>query len=110
MRAILTEVGQLRDQSPYSRLTIRPCSSPGIFVCRLVNLRQLEWVGERVPLRRTRIQAAHGTVPLKCACNTLPARPGIVYRSALGVQRGRPLPTSEPTDAMRIETAKLPQD
>ena len=44
-------------------------------------------VGERIPLTRTRIQAAHGTVPLKCACNTLPARPGIPYRPAPGVQR-----------------------
>src|SRR6266446_6372118 len=51
-------------------------------------------VGERIPLTRTRIQAAHGTVPLKCARNTPPARPGIPYRPALGVQRCRPLPTS----------------
>ncbi|MCU1339978.1 MAG: hypothetical protein JWO19_5559 [Bryobacterales bacterium] len=51
-------------------------------------------VGERIPLTRTRIQAAHGTVPLKCAGNTLPARPGILYGPALGVQRCRPLPTS----------------
>ncbi len=62
-------------------------------VCRLVNLRQLEWVGERVSLTRTRIQAAHGTVPLKCARTTLPAPPGILYRPALGVQRCRLLPT-----------------
>jgi len=58
------------------------------------NLRQLEWVGERVPLTRTRIQAAHGTVPLKCVGNTLPTRAGILCRPALGVQRCRLLPTS----------------
>src|SRR5258706_10576962 len=51
-------------------------------------------VGERVPLTRTRIQAAHGTVPLECARNTLPARPGILLRSALEEQRCLPAPTS----------------
>ena len=60
-----------------------PVSS--IFACHVVNLRQLKWVGETGPLTRTRIQAAQGTVPLKYARNTLPARPGILYRPALGV-------------------------
>jgi len=68
--------------------------SCAVFVCRLVNLLKLEWVGEKVTLTRTRIQAAHGTVPLKCAGNTRPARPGILYRPAPGVQRCRLLPTS----------------
>jgi len=51
-------------------------------------------LGEMIPLTTTRIQPARGTVPLKCARNAPPARPGIAYRPALGVQRCRPLPTS----------------
>src|SRR5258708_17653767 len=60
------------------------------------SLTLISWngVGERVPLTSTRIQAAHGTVPLKCARNTLPARPGILYRPALEEQRSLPAPTS----------------
>ncbi len=51
-------------------------------------------VGEGVPLPTPRIQVVHGTVPQKCARNTLPARSGILYRPALGELRCRPLPTS----------------
>src|SRR5216684_3196745 len=51
-------------------------------------------VGEGVPLPRPRIQVVHGTVPQKCARNTLPARSGILCRPALGELRCRPLPTS----------------
>src|SRR5205807_5958066 len=51
-------------------------------------------VGEEVPLPRPRIHLVHGTVPQKCARNTLPARSGILYRPALGELRCRPLPTS----------------
>ena len=62
---------------------------------------QWESVGERAPWTRTRIQAAQGTAPLKSSRNALPARPGILYRLALGVQRCRLLPTS----AMRAPEA-----
>src|SRR5579864_6207991 len=56
----------------------------------------LRWicVGEGVPLPRPRIQVVHGTVPQKCAGNTLLARSGILSRPALGELRCRPLPTS----------------
>jgi hypothetical protein len=66
--------------SPRVRLHI--VSRPGMFMCDFANLRQVDWLSEGVPLPRIRIRAAHGTVPLKCACNTLPARPGILYRPA----------------------------
>jgi len=46
------------------------------------NLKDWISVGEGVPLPRSRIQVVHGTVPQKCACNTLPARSGILYRPA----------------------------
>jgi hypothetical protein len=39
-----------------------------------------------VPLPRPRIQVVHGTVPQKCARNTLPARSGILCRPALGTR------------------------
>src|ERR1700687_3501389 len=51
-------------------------------------------VGEGVSFPRPRIQVVHGTVPPKCARNTLPAPSGILYHLALGVLRDRPLPTS----------------
>src|ERR1700730_5242153 len=51
-------------------------------------------VGEEVPLPRPRIQLVHGTVPQKCARNTLPARSGILYRPAIEGLRCHPLPTS----------------
>ncbi len=64
-----------------------------------------EWisVGEEVPLPRPRIQLVHGTVPQKCACNTLPARSGILYRPAIEGLRCRRLPTSS-TRAPRGDT------
>src|SRR4051794_21180235 len=51
-------------------------------------------VGEGVPLPRPRLPVVHGTVPPKCARNTLPARSGVLYRPALGELHDRPLPTS----------------
>src|SRR5580765_521734 len=51
-------------------------------------------VGEGVPLPRPRIQVVHGTVPQKCARNTLPARSGILYRPAIEGLRCHPQPTS----------------
>jgi hypothetical protein len=57
-------------------------------------VRWISSVGEGVPLPRPRIRVVHGTVPQKCACNTLPARSGILYRAALEELRCRPLPTS----------------
>src|SRR6202521_1069597 len=70
----------------------------------------LTGVGERVPLTRTRIQVAHGTVPLKCARNTLPARPGILYRPALqestlspGADFSNAPQRRDPTDVVAFE-------
>src|SRR5438552_15578742 len=51
-------------------------------------------VGEEVPLPRPRIQVVHGTVPQKCARNTLPARSGVLYRPAIEGLRYHPLLTS----------------
>src|SRR5437660_3167788 len=53
----------------------------------------LRWisVGEEVPLPRPRLQLVHGTVPQKCARNTLPARSGILYRPAIEGLRCHPL-------------------
>ena len=64
------------------------------FMCRFANLRQVDWLGEEAPLPRPRLQVVHGTVPPKCARNTLPARLGMLCRRALGELRDRPLPTS----------------
>src|SRR6266516_5892185 len=70
-------------------------SSLFLHLCRFV-LFFVKWisVGEGVPFPRSRIQVVHGTVPQKCARNTLPARSGILYRPVLGELRCRPLPTS----------------
>ena len=64
-------------------------------LCRFVSF-FVRWisVGEGVPLPRPRIQVVHGTVPQKCARNTLPARSGILYRPAIEGLRCHPLPTS----------------
>src|ERR1700676_2163890 len=51
-------------------------------------------VGAGDPLPRPRTQVVHGTVPQKCARNTLPARSGILYRPASEGLRCHPLPTS----------------
>src|SRR5580692_7114605 len=51
-------------------------------------------VGEEVSLPRPRIQVVHGTVPQKCARNTLPAPSSILYRPAIEGLRCHPLPTS----------------
>src|SRR6267154_736818 len=51
-------------------------------------------VGEEVPLPRPRLRLVHGTVPQKCARNTLPVRSGILYRPAIEGLRCHPLPTS----------------
>src|SRR6187455_94207 len=74
---------------PASQSTI----SPFLRSCCSSSL-QVDGVGLGGPLTRTRIQVAHKTVPQKCAHNTLPARPGILYHLALAVQRCLPLPTS----------------
>src|SRR5207244_12652408 len=62
--------------------------------CAVSSLLRQVSVGEGVPFPRPRIQVVHGTVPQKCARNTLPARSGILCRPALGELRCRPLPTS----------------
>src|SRR4051812_7211170 len=56
----------------------------------------LRWisVGEGVPSPRPRIQVVHGTVPQKCARNTLPAQSDILCRPEHGGLRCRPLRTS----------------
>jgi hypothetical protein len=63
-------------------------------LCRFVSFVRWISVGEGVPLPRPRIQVVHGTVPQKYACNTLPARSGILRRPALGKLCCRPPPTS----------------
>src|SRR6478609_1723340 len=64
-------------------------------LCRFVSFSSDGFsVGEGVPLPRPRIQVVHGTVPQKCARNTLPARSGILYRPAIEGLRCHPLPTS----------------
>ena len=61
-----------------------------------VRLLFVRWIsfGEGVPLPRPGIQVVHGTVPQKCARNTLPARSGVLYRPAIEGLRCHPLPTS----------------
>ena len=62
----------------------------------VASLTFVRWIslGEEFPLPRTRIQVVHGTVPQKCARNTLPAQSGLVYLPALEGLRCLPLPTS----------------
>jgi hypothetical protein len=71
----------------YGRRSFTTCAVSSLFV-RWIS------VGEGVSLPRPRILVVHGTVPQKCARNTLPARSGILCRPALGELRCRPLPTS----------------
>src|ERR1019366_10008727 len=70
----------------YGRRSFTTCAVSSLF--RPVS------VGEGVPLPRPRLQVVHGTVPQKCARNTLPARSGILYRPAIEGLRCHPLPTS----------------
>src|ERR1700681_192018 len=93
-RATLTGGGMIAERNPESASQFVLARDPECSCAAWLTFVSWNCVGERVPLTRTRIQAAHGTVPLKCARNTLPARPGIAYRPALGVQRCRLLPTS----------------
>src|SRR5882757_6600950 len=70
----------------YSPPQSRTRTIPDLEFSSATSLTFVSWngFGERVPLTRTQIQAVHGTVPLKCAGNTLPARPGILHRPAPG--------------------------
>src|SRR5580700_5672809 len=71
-------------------------------LCRLVSLSSGGFsVGEGVSLPTPRIQLVHGTVPQKCACNTLPAQSGILCRPAIEGLRCHPLPTSS-TRALEV--------
>src|SRR5271169_7032836 len=64
-------------------------------LCRFVSFSSGGFsVGEGVPLPRPRIRVVHGTVPQKCARNTLPARSGILCRPAIEGLHCHPLPTS----------------
>ncbi len=78
-----------------SQLAIRPGAGPGMSMCRFAKLRQVDWLREGVPLPRPQLQVVHGTVPPKCARNTLPALSGMLYRPALG-DRPRLCPRCSP--------------
>jgi hypothetical protein len=70
-------------------------SSPFHYLWRFVFFSSAGFsVGEEVPFPRPRLRLVHGTVPQKCARNTLPARSGILYHPAIEGLRCHPLLTS----------------
>src|SRR5579859_4516816 len=92
---LLVQMGVYEDSThpvPRAKKSMALHEARRSFTCAVSSL--LRQLSEGGPLPRTRIQVVHGTVPQKCAGNTLPAPPSILSRSALGELRCHPLPTS----------------
>ena len=90
--SLLSRVSKARPGAPGGRnfVSQQPCriDVTGVYLLRQVS------IGEGVTSPRQRTQVVHGTVPQKCARNTLPAPSGILSRPAPGELRCHPPPTS----------------